>query len=60
MGAIIMLVKIVNKTTNEVEIKEVVEYTSNSITEQAGRGIMVTNYDDNYEISEYVEDEQVD
>jgi hypothetical protein len=50
-----MKIKLYNKVTEETEIKEVLDYTEHSITEQAGRGIMVTNYDDNYEISEYNE-----
>lgn len=55
-----MKVKIYNKITDEFEVREVVSYTNDSIKEQAGRGVMVTSFDDNYEISEYVEDEQND
>ena len=39
-----MVVKIFNKTTKEFEIKEVTEFTDNSITQQAGKGIMVQSF----------------
>ena len=53
-----MKVQLYNKVTEETEIKEVLEYTDHSITEQAGRGVMVTNYTDDYEITEFTENEQ--
>lgn len=48
-----MTVKIYNKFTEETEIKEVIEFSEHSITEQAGRGVMISNFDDNYVITEY-------
>lgn len=39
-----MRVKITNKTTKEFEIKEVTEFTDNSITQQVGKGIMVQSF----------------
>lgn len=51
-----MTIKLYNKETKETIIKEVIEYTDHSITEQAGRGIMVTSFDDNWEITEYNEE----
>lgn len=51
-----MRVKLYNKVTGETQIVESISYTDHSITEQAGRGIMVTNYDDNWEITEYNEE----
>ena len=48
-----MTIKLYNKETKESEIKEVIEYTDHSITEQAGRGIMVTSFDDNWVIKPY-------
>ena len=52
-----MKIKILNKLTNEFEIVEVLDFNGkDTITQQAGRGIMVTTYDDNYELTEYNEE----
>ena len=48
-----MVVKIFNKTTNEFEIKEVIEFTDNSITQQAGKGIIVQSFNpEEFEITQ--------
>lgn len=53
-----MKVKIINKLTNEFEVREVLEFTETSIKEQAGKGIMYVSYDSNeYEVKEYNEQE---
>ena len=51
-----MRVKLYNKVTDETQIVDAISYTDHSITEQAGRGIMVTNYDDDWVITEYNEE----
>jgi hypothetical protein len=51
-----MTIKLYNVVTQETIIKEVTSYDDHSITEQAGRGIMVTNYNDDWVISEYNEE----
>ena len=55
-----MKIKLYNKVTEETEIREIISYTDNSVTEQAGRGIMVTSFDDNWEISLYNGEESVE
>ena len=51
-----MKIKLYNKVTEETEIREIISYTDNSVTEQAGRGIMITTFDDDWVISEYNEE----
>jgi hypothetical protein len=51
-----MTIKLYNVVTQETIIKEVLEYTDHSITEQAGRGIMYTSFDDDWVITEYNEE----
>lgn len=50
-----MKIKLYNKVTEETDIREVLEYGEHYIKEQAGRGIMVTSYDDEWIITEYNE-----
>lgn len=53
-----MLIKMTNKETNEVEILEVISYNNNTVEVQAGKGVMIKTYDDNYIIEEVKEEEE--
>ena len=46
-----MKIKLINKKTGEFEILDCIDFNNSSILIQAGRGIMLMNYDENeYEV----------
>ena len=52
-----MIIKVTNLTTNEYEIiTDVLEYTEHSVVIKAGRGRIYRDFDKNYKIEEYNEE----
>ena len=52
-----MTIKVTNLTTNEYEIiTDVLEYTEHSVVIKAGRGRIYRDFDENYKIEEFNEE----